>query len=143
MWGSGRVRSWWVLTQRKVWVEKHLISCHPGNLREHLFLEVIFRVPVPRQVGIWRLLDLANKTSAVRYWLLREERERSIQKPWTFCSSSHLPSQGQVFKVTEDSKVKKFSPVTIMSHCEGHIEARLQCTEKSGVPSKWRQTAPI
>lgn len=28
----------WIHAERAVWVKKHLVTCHPGDLR-HLFLE--------------------------------------------------------------------------------------------------------
>ncbi|KAH0511762.1 Leupaxin [Microtus ochrogaster] len=37
--GEERVGSWWVHAQQEVWLERHLVSCRPGVLRQ-LFLEV-------------------------------------------------------------------------------------------------------
>lgn len=42
-------------------------------------------------------VTLATKASAVRYWLLREEREHSAQKPRTYKSSVYLSPQRQKF----------------------------------------------
>lgn len=64
-----------------------------------------FQFPGSRESG--GTLTLATKTSAVRHWLLREEQERSAQKPWTYKSSVHLsPHQKKNFKVIGDGKFK-------------------------------------
>ena len=49
--GEGRVGSWWVHIQWEVWLEKHQVYCHPGDLR-HLFLERELRRQVARRKKI-------------------------------------------------------------------------------------------